>query len=780
MKVHFNLRKQMKPILTSGMPKRQGDMLYTQCNDFIVETDIKTSRILREIPFESLQCFDIKGDYMVVCSKGIVVYNIALESQEDVIALSKSEVCTMLIDELVLSDSKPSVFSIIVGRVDGSVSKIDLMSKTPVWSYRMENMITKMAKFGSMVCSADPNELWIYKGGEDLLKYREPDVVGIAYDGHHICTVSREGILSIPEKSKKVSLGVRCDLMVGDEKHLYVCKGRTVYTYSYNGKFQQKRDVLGTENEALHLAVKSGKVDASFEDESEENESPNVRERREICGENSDDCYEDESGSDEGFKKRKHNDDMRSGMKEEEAEVDDEMAIEGISKDIILTNEQEILFVDEDMRVTSIIVGNNDEITDMGQWNDVLFVATNSGRLRYTFIDDTLGSYAFTGHIVPAHNEAIMSLSIHGDFLMTTSKDKKAIFWKIGLKDTSLGQKKALSLTRIRTLENGLGGLNGCALGNTIFVLAGSDQILQIWDYKDNVFMERVHEKEINGVKINEERRLIATCSQDKKAKVFDFEGRLLHVLSGHTKGVWSVDFGKNLIATCSADTTIKVWNMNTFECVGTLTGHRSGVLKGEFYKNDERFISGCATGEMKVWNVKKKMCEMNIGVHKGMAWSLISAPLLITSGNGAIAFFEDDSLDVEAKRIEMKNEKEMQAIELERCLRNNLNVKAVEILSKTDDYKQLFRTLVKCYRDGSDEIFNIFEGKQKVLFDVILKQGTFKNCVVIQWIIEEGLKRKWKMSNEVIDKIHKITEKHSYSIDSIYSTLLGFTIFER
>lgn len=779
MKVHFNLKKQMKPILTGGMPKKQGDMMYTQYNDLIIETDIKTSQILREIPFESLQCFDIRDDYMVVCSKGIVVYNVALEVQEDIIPLSKSEACAMFIDELVLSGSKPRIFSVVVGRVDGSVSKIDLIIKAPVWSYRMDNMITKMVKFGSMVCSTDSNELWIYKGGEDLLKYQEPDVVGMAHDGNNVYTVSREGILTIPEKSKRISLGMRCDFMVGDGKFLYVCKGQTVYTYSYDGRFQQKRDILRSESEMVRGMVKTGKEDASFEDESEENGSPNGKERYEGCGENSDDCYEDESGSDDGFKKRKHSTDMRSGAFEEDVEADDEMAIEGMSKDIILTNEQEILFVDESLRVTSIIIGNNDEVTDMKQWNDVLFVATNSGRLRYTFVDDCSGNYAFTGQIIPAHGEAIMSLSIHEDFLMTVSKDKKAILWKIGLEDTS-GQKRRLSLSRIRTLENSLGGLNGCVLGTSIFVLVGSDQILQIWDYKDNVFTERIHDKEINGVEINEERKLIATCSQDKKAKVLNFEGRILHVLSGHTKGVWNVGFGKNLMATCSADTTVKVWKIETFECIGTLTGHRSGVLKGGFYKNDEKFISGCATGEMKVWNVKRKICEMNIGVHKGMAWSFISTPFLITSGGGSIAFFEDDSLDVEAKRIEKKNEKEMEAIELDKCLRNNLNVKAVEILSKTEDYKLLFKTLVKCYRERSDEIFGIFEDKQKVLFDVVLKQGTFKNCVVIQWIIEEGFKRKWKMSNEVVDKIHKITEKHSCSIDSIYSTLLGFTIFER
>ncbi|ADM11468.1 putative WD40 domain-containing protein [Encephalitozoon intestinalis ATCC 50506] len=780
MKVHFNLKKQMKPILTTGVPKRQGDILYTQFNDLIVETDVKTFQILREIPFDSLKCFDVRDGYIVACSKGIVIYNLAKGVVEDVVQFSKIEVCSMVVDELVVSDEGFSAFSVVVGRVDGSVSKIDLVSKAPLWSYRMDSMIRKLERFGNMVCSADANEVWIYKGGEELLKYHEPEVVGIGYNGRHVCAVTREGVLKILEKSKKVALDTKCDFMVGDGQFLYIWKGLIVHVYDYDGKIQYKRDILAEREGSSQSMLRFRKEDGSFEDESEENGFPNGKERCEIYGENSDDCYEDESGTDDGYKKRKHVSDMRNTVVEEEIKVDDEVIVEGMSQGVIVTSEQEIFLVDESLRVTSVIIGNNDEITDMKKWNDVLFVATNSGRLRYTFVDGGEGSYAFNGDIVPAHSEAIMSLSINGNFLMTTSRDKKAILWKIVLKDTENREEKSVVLKRIKTLENGLGGLNGCVLGASIFVLVGSDQILQIWDYKDNVFMERIHDKEINSVEINEERRLIATCSQDKKAKVFNFEGRILQVLSGHTKGVWSVSFGKNLMATCSADTTVRIWDIETFECVGVLTAHRSAVLKGQFYRNDERFISGCATGEMKVWNVKKRTCEMNIDVHRDRVWAFISGSLLITSGNGLIAFFQDDSQEVLNRTIAKKNEKEMQTIELERCLRNNLNVKAVEILSRTDDYKQLFRMIVRCHRERSNEIFTIFEDKHKMFFDLILKQGTFKNCVVIQWLIEESLRRGWKMSSEVLDKVYKVTEKYSDSIDGIYSTLLGFTIFER
>lgn len=770
----------MKPILTAGMPKRQGDRLYTQRENFIVETDIETFQILREIRFESIKCFDIRDDYMVVCSAGITVYDLGSGVVKNVVSLSKAEICAVFIDELETSNKEPKAFCVVVGRADGTVSKIDLVSGTAVWSYMMNSIVTRLTKIGGAVCSADSGELWIYNGGDNLVKHQEAEIVGIAYDGRDACTVSRNGVLTIWGKPwKKISLGMECDFMTGDGQFLYACKGRSIYIYDYGGKLRERRELLSSEGEA----VSGGPVkqDASFEDESEGNsEAASGKEGAGDHGGSSNDCYEDESGTDDGLKRKKQAIDMRSIELHEDVEIDDGMSIEGMSRDLILTNEQEIFLIDEDLKVVSAIIGNNDEVTDMARWGDVLLVATNSGRLRYTIADDSVGDYAFRGWPILAHDEVIMSLSIHGDFLMTVSRDKRAVLWKLGLKETGRGEEKELSLRRVKTLENSLSGLNGCVLGESIFVIVGCDQILQIWDYKDSVFMERIHDKEINSVEINEQRRLIVTCSQDRKAKILSFEGRVLHVLSGHTKGVWSAAFGKSLMATCSADTSIKVWTMETFECVGTLSGHRSAVLRGQFYKGDEKFISGCATGEVKIWNVKKRICEMSLDVHKDRVWTLIGGPGLTTSGNGVIAFFEDDTLEVARKEIERKNEREAQSIEVERCLRHNLHVKAVEILSKTEDHRLLFKTLVRCYRERPGEVFDIFEDKQKMFFDAILKQGTFKNCAVVQWLVEEGLRRKWKMSHEVADKIYKIVEKHSSSIDGIYSTLLGFAALER
>lgn len=741
MKAHFGLRRQLRPILTSNRPIRQEGCLYTQCGGSVVVTDVETLRIVREIPVSGLGCFDLRGSQLVVCSTGVAVHDLCSGKTSEMIQVLKTEICVVSIDA-----SRESLF-VVVGRVDGSVSGIYVAEGRVVWTYRMENRIVHLGVFGNTVCSTDGTDLWMWRDGE-IEKHSQPGVVGIVFnEGVHTLTVDGE-LVRWSRRPRTVSLGVRCSAVMGDEKMLYVGSGRNVCVYDYEGRLLHARDILGKRD--------AQECEMSPEDESEMSREASMNET--------------EDGDDESGSERREGD-MREGG-EETAELEDEVVIESISRDVISTTEQEIFLVDGGLNVERVVVGNNDEITDMKQWNDVLFVATNSGRLRYTVIHEGEGEYAFEGVVVPAHDEAIMSLSICGDLLMTASRDRRCVLWRI------CREEQGVAVKRIRTVDNALDGQNGCVLGASVFAMAGAD-ILQIWDYRENVFMEKIHRKEINSVEICEARRLIATASQDKTAKILDFEGRTLHVLAGHTKGVWSTCFGKNLAATCSADNTVRLWTMDTFACVGSLAGHRSAVLRAQFYRNDDLLITGCVTGEMKVWNVRKRVCEMNIDVHRDRVWAFIAGPQLITSGNGCIAFLEDDSAERAAEELRAENERATQQIELEGCLRSNLHAKAVEILAKMKDHQSLFRTLVKCYRERPVEVFDVFESRQRMFFEILLKQGTFKNGAVVHWLLQEALKRRWRCGRDVMDKIHHVVGKHSECVDEIYADLLGFTIFD-
>ena len=51
-----------------------------------------------------------------------------------------------------------------------------------------------------------------------------------------------------------------------------------------------------------------------------------------------------------------------------------------------------------------------------------------------------------------------------------------------------------------------------------------------------------------------------------------------IKTFTGHSDGVTCLQFNRKYLMTGSYDTTIKIWKIDSGECVKTLTGHTKGV----------------------------------------------------------------------------------------------------------------------------------------------------------------------------------------------------------
>ncbi|CUM66149.1 uncharacterized protein PRCAT00003806001 [Priceomyces carsonii] len=102
------------------------------------------------------------------------------------------------------------------------------------------------------------------------------------------------------------------------------------------------------------------------------------------------------------------------------------------------------------------------------------------------------------------------------------------------------------------------------------------------------------HERSLTQVKYNREGDLILSVSKDNSASVwFSSNGERLGTLEGHRGTIWSiaVDSDSKFCVTGSADLTIKLWKVETGECVYTWE-MPTPVRRVAFSSDNKRFLA--------------------------------------------------------------------------------------------------------------------------------------------------------------------------------------------
>ncbi|KAF7684710.1 Transducin beta-like protein 3 [Astathelohania contejeani] len=404
-------------------------------------------------------------------------------------------------------------------------------------------------------------------------------------------------------------------------------------------------------------------------------------------------------------------------------------------------------------------IGYNDEITDLLKIDNKLFIATNSGRLRFIHLEDYLDIsdntlYACKATLLEGHSDVIMKLSYVNNLLMSVSKDNKMLFWDL----------ENMEIKKV--IQSHTKGINCCAMGKEIFVSGGSDSILQIWKKNEemkNIFTQMIHSKEINSVEINEKRKIIVTASLDKTIKVFDFSGILKKECLGHKKGVWSLALGDEVWISGSSDKTVRVWDYS-YNCIGVLQCE-SAILKCLLYENEKMALTSCGDGCMIVWDLKKKL-KLTTMVLEGNIWGMIITKNNIWAGeNGAIRYFLDVTEEYKKEKIEKEKRKKEVEFLINKHQSDNLYLVRLYF---ENDLSGLLKAVEKC--GVSNDLMEIFS-YDLIRFKKWLKEiaSKIRNCEIANLLINAGIKRGWFKGHEF-----GILEKHVKAVDELYIELLG------
>ncbi|KAI5966660.1 sconB [Candida theae] len=114
------------------------------------------------------------------------------------------------------------------------------------------------------------------------------------------------------------------------------------------------------------------------------------------------------------------------------------------------------------------------------------------------------------------------------------------------------------------------------------------------------------HQDGITCLQFN--RKYLMTGSYDSTIKIWKIEtGECVKTLSGHTKGVRSLVFDNQKLITGGLDSTIKVWNYHTGQCIATYRGHDDAVVSVDF--SNKSIVSGSADSTVRVWHVDSRTC---------------------------------------------------------------------------------------------------------------------------------------------------------------------------
>ncbi|KAI9355979.1 quinon protein alcohol dehydrogenase-like superfamily [Zopfochytrium polystomum] len=192
----------------------------------------------------------------------------------------------------------------------------------------------------------------------------------------------------------------------------------------------------------------------------------------------------------------------------------------------------------------------------------------------------------------------------------------------------------------VHTLIGHTGAVNSVHLDDKVLASGSSDSTIRIWSVANNkCSILRGHGGPVNKVHIFQKTKLFS-CSNDGTAKLWDLDTRMcLRTFSGHTQPIQSLHVslpmmrkalassesrgGEPKLVTASLDSKLKVWDIQTGECLKTLYGHERDVRC--VAADTLRIVSGSDDGALRVWDVESGKCLYSIGRGSGVRCCALS-----------------------------------------------------------------------------------------------------------------------------------------------------------
>lgn len=218
-------------------------------------------------------------------------------------------------------------------------------------------------------------------------------------------------------------------------------------------------------------------------------------------------------------------------------------------------------------------------------------------------------------HVLRGHRGPIFSLKWNkrGNFLLSGSYDKTTIVWDVSGK---------VGFVRQQFDDHLAPALDVDWKDDTTFASCSTDKSVHICRVGTQRPLQTYtgHTDEVNAVKWNPSGTLLASCSDDCTAKVWDVtrgKNEPLYDFKSHQQEIYTVKWSPTgpgssnpskplMLATASFDGSVRLWNVQDGTCIRGLSRHKDSVYSVAFSPSGEYLASGSLAGQLYVWNVRE------------------------------------------------------------------------------------------------------------------------------------------------------------------------------
>jgi F-box and WD-40 domain protein MET30 len=166
-----------------------------------------------------------------------------------------------------------------------------------------------------------------------------------------------------------------------------------------------------------------------------------------------------------------------------------------------------------------------------------------------------------------------------------------------------------------------------------VLISVSGDRTARIWNLETGKELRvlRGHTRGVRCLQFDEMK--LITGSMDRTLKIWNWRtGELIRTLEGHTAGIVCLHFNDEILASGSQDSNIKVWNFRSGECF-TLKGHEDWINAVQLWSAPKQpnqqeppatfLFSASDDCTIRLWDLQTRECLMTYEGHVGQVQSI-------------------------------------------------------------------------------------------------------------------------------------------------------------